>query len=82
MTTSSVSRYPAPPVDPAILGENIKFPFSGLVAKNRFLKAALTERLYSWDHNELSKRGIPKPELARLYEVWGKGGYGIILSRS
>jgi hypothetical protein len=36
-------------VDVSILKESITFPFSGRVAKNRFLKAPMTERLCSWN---------------------------------
>lgn len=42
-------RYASVPTDVSVLGEPIKFPFSGLTAKNRFLKAPMTERLCSWN---------------------------------
>lgn len=32
-----------------VLGDAIRLPFSGRVAKNRFLKAPMTERLCSWN---------------------------------
>ncbi|KAL8382436.1 hypothetical protein RB595_006291 [Gaeumannomyces hyphopodioides] len=67
-------------VDPSPLGQPLKFEFSGKTAKNRFLKAAMTERLSTWDPKELSKRGVPTPELARVYRRWGEGGFGVILS--
>ncbi|KAG8688904.1 hypothetical protein FRC09_012679 [Ceratobasidium sp. 395] len=66
--------------DAKLLGQSITLPFSGKVAKSRFLKGAMTERMSSWDQHDLSKRGVPSDRLARLYEVWGKGGYGIILT--
>ncbi|QRV93333.1 NADH:flavin oxidoreductase/NADH oxidase [Ceratobasidium sp. AG-Ba] len=66
--------------DAKLLGESIHLPFSGKVAKSRFLKGAMTERMSSWDQHDLSKRGIPSNRLVRLYEEWGKGGYGIILT--
>ncbi|QRW17443.1 NADH:flavin oxidoreductase/NADH oxidase [Rhizoctonia solani] len=53
-------------------------PFSGKVAKSRFFKAALTERMSSWDQHDPSKRGVPPERLVRLYEEWGKGEWGII----
>jgi 2,4-dienoyl-CoA reductase-like NADH-dependent reductase (Old Yellow Enzyme family) len=34
----------------------------------------------SWDQHDLSKRGVPSDRLVSLYEAWGKGGYGIILT--
>ena len=36
-------------VDPSPLKESITFPFSGRTAKNRFLKAPMTERLCHWN---------------------------------
>ncbi|CAE6533975.1 unnamed protein product [Rhizoctonia solani] len=64
--------------DAKLLGESITMPFSGKIAKSRFFKAALTERMSSWDQHDLSKRGAPPERLVRLYEEWGKGGWGII----
>jgi 2,4-dienoyl-CoA reductase-like NADH-dependent reductase (Old Yellow Enzyme family) len=40
----------------------------------------MSERMASWDTQDLSKRGIPSDRLVRLYEAWGKDGYGIILT--
>lgn len=34
----------------------------------------------SWDHHDLSKRGVPSERLIRLYETWGRAGYGLILT--
>lgn len=73
-------RYQSEAVDTSILGDPVELPFSKLVAKSRFMKAAMTERLASWDQHNLEKRGIPNEGLVRLYEAWGKGGFGIILS--
>ncbi|CAE6383319.1 unnamed protein product [Rhizoctonia solani] len=66
--------------DAKILGESIQLPFSDRAAKSRFLKGAMSERMASWDQQDLSKRGIPSDNLVGLYEGWGKGGYGIILT--
>ena len=66
-------------VDQSILGDAIKLPVSGLTAPSRFLKSAMTERMSSWDQHSLEKRGIPSEQLVKLYEEWGKGGFGIIL---
>lgn len=60
--------------DQEILGDALEFPTSKLIAKSRFLKGAMTERLASWDQHDTSKRGIPDEKLVRLYEEWGKGG--------
>ncbi|KAH7327573.1 NADH oxidase [Rhizoctonia solani] len=64
--------------DAKLLGESITMPFSGKIAKSRFFKAALTERMSSWDQYDPSKRGVPPERLVKLYEEWGKGGWGII----
>ncbi|KAH7323338.1 NADH oxidase [Rhizoctonia solani] len=66
--------------DATLLGESIQMPFSGKIAKSRFLKGAMSERMASWDQKDLSKRGIPSDDLVGLYEGWGKAGYGIILT--
>ena len=66
----------------SILGDALELPTSKLVAKTRFLKAAMTERLASWDQHNFEGRGLPDERLVQLYDVWGKGGFGIILSTS
>lgn len=68
------------PTDPSPLGQTLEFPFSGRVARNRFLKAAMSERLLSWSENDLSRRGIPSDELVEAYTVWGEGEIGLILT--
>jgi 2,4-dienoyl-CoA reductase-like NADH-dependent reductase (Old Yellow Enzyme family) len=45
----------------------------GAVLPNRIAKAAMTEGL-------ADPAGRPTPELTRLYEVWGEGGAGLLLS--
>ncbi|KAF5613318.1 oxidoreductase [Fusarium tjaetaba] len=69
-----------PATDPSALGRPLNLPFSGRTAKNRFMKAAMTERLSSWDPVDLSKRGIPTPEIINAYKWFGRGGIGIILT--
>lgn len=80
MSSGHSERYASEVVDQKILGDALELPTSKLVAKSRFLKAAMTERLASWDQHDLTKRGLPDERLVRLYEAWGKGGFGIILS--
>ncbi|MBE7181282.1 MAG: NADH:flavin oxidoreductase/NADH oxidase family protein, partial [Terriglobus roseus] len=69
-------------VDTSSLGESITFPFSGKTAKNRFLKAPMTERLCTWNKPDepLNKRGMPTPEYKLLYQRWGEGNIGMIVS--
>ena len=80
MTTTRSERFTSDAVDQKILGDAIELPFSKLVAKSRFLKGAMTERLASWDQHNIEGRGLPDEKLVRLYEEWGKGGFGIVLS--
>ncbi|CCG83007.1 NADH oxidase [Taphrina deformans PYCC 5710] len=76
-----VNRYDTEDVvDQTILGDEIKLPFSGRVAKSRFMKGAMTERLSSWDQKDPTKRGTPSQGLINLYKAWGEDDYGIILS--
>lgn len=75
------ARYESDSNDASPLGKELKFEFSGRVAKNRFLKAAMTERLSSWNGLEETKaRGIPSKNLINVYRRWGEGGYGQILT--
>ena len=73
-------RYESDGVSPAPLGQPLHFDFSGKTAKNRFMKAAMTERLSSWDPANLSACGVPSEELINVYRRWGEGGFGVILS--
>ncbi|KAI0130398.1 hypothetical protein BJ170DRAFT_620054 [Xylariales sp. AK1849] len=66
--------------DAAPLGKPLHFEFSGKTASNRFLKAAMTERLSTWDAKDLPKRGVPTKELINVYKRWGEGGFGVILT--
>ena len=74
------TRYPSAAVSPAPLAQPLDFPYAGLSASNRFLKAAMTERLSSWDSKILEKRGVPSAELINAYRRWGEGGIGLILT--
>ncbi|RSL46142.1 hypothetical protein CEP53_010447 [Fusarium sp. AF-6] len=73
-------RYGSPDVDPAPLFEPLTYSPSGRTAPNRFLKAATSERLASWDPKDESARGIPSKQLINLYRSWGAGGWGQILT--
>ena len=74
------ARIPADNVDSSPLAQPLSFEFSGKTAKNRFLKAAMTERLSTWDPKNLEKRGVPTKELINVYRRWGDGGFGVILT--
>lgn len=73
-------RYESEQVDASPLGKPLHFTFADRTAPNRFLKAAMTERLSSWDPKNLQARGIPSPELINVYKRWGEGQYGVILT--
>ncbi|KAI4155907.1 MAG: hypothetical protein LQ340_000657 [Diploschistes diacapsis] len=67
-------------VSAAPLGKPLHFEFSGRDAPNRFLKAAMTERLSSWDPTNTAARGVPSAGLINVYKRWGEGGFGHILT--
>ncbi|TDZ18632.1 NADH-dependent flavin oxidoreductase nadA [Colletotrichum orbiculare MAFF 240422] len=73
-------RFPAQSVDPSPLGQPLHFEFSGRTAPSRFLKAAMSEQLSSWDATNLAKRGVPSHELIEVYRKWGEGGFGVVLT--
>ncbi|CAE7118293.1 unnamed protein product [Rhizoctonia solani] len=68
------------PEDGRLLGESITFEFSRRTMISRIYKAAIAERMYSWDQSDPSARGTPSDRLIRLYEVWGRGRYGLIIT--
>ncbi|KAJ5186105.1 Aldolase-type TIM barrel [Penicillium cf. griseofulvum] len=74
------TRFPSENVDVSPLGAPLEFEFSQRKASNRFLKAALTERMASWSPTDLSARGIPSQNLINLYRRWGEGQFGLILT--
>jgi 2,4-dienoyl-CoA reductase-like NADH-dependent reductase (Old Yellow Enzyme family) len=73
-------RFESASSDPSPLGRPLTFEFSGRTAKNRFLKAAMTERLSSWDPKDFRARGTPSNNLINVYKRWGEGGFGQILT--
>ena len=44
------------------------------------LKAAMTERISSWDPKDFQARGIPSDNLINVYKRWGEGELGLILT--
>ncbi|KAH7338028.1 putative NADH oxidase [Rhizoctonia solani] len=66
--------------DAKLLGEAIKFEFSGRTMVSRIYKAATGEQMYSWDPLDPSARGTPLGRLVQLYETWGQGRYGMIIT--
>lgn len=74
------SRFISTAQDSSPLAQPLYFEFSQRQAPNRFLKAAMTEKLSSWSPREKEKRGIPSPEIHQVYQRWGEGGLGHILT--
>uniref|UniRef100_A0A0N4ZZY3 Oxidored_FMN domain-containing protein n=1 Tax=Parastrongyloides trichosuri TaxID=131310 RepID=A0A0N4ZZY3_PARTI len=66
-------------ISPSILGKSFTLPTSKRVVRNRFLKAALTEKICLYKPGSIDN-GIPNEQLVNLYEKWGNGGFGIILT--
>ncbi|OAL55223.1 FMN-linked oxidoreductase [Pyrenochaeta sp. DS3sAY3a] len=73
-------RYETQRKDASALGKPLHFEFSNKTAQNRFLKAAMTERLSSWDPKNLEARGVPSKNLINVYRRWGEGEFGVILT--
>ncbi|KAK7968047.1 NADH-dependent flavin oxidoreductase nadA [Apiospora aurea] len=73
-------RYKSEPADRSRLAEPLTFHFSGRTVPNRFMKAAMTEQLCTYDPHDATKNGIPTENIRRVYERWGRGGIGLILS--
>uniref|UniRef100_A0A914QBB4 NADH:flavin oxidoreductase/NADH oxidase N-terminal domain-containing protein n=1 Tax=Panagrolaimus davidi TaxID=227884 RepID=A0A914QBB4_9BILA len=68
------------PVDPKILGDALTFPTSKKVAKNRFMKAPLSENLAKWDPTNPAITGAASDLHVNLYEKWAAGGFGIVVT--
>ena len=79
--TVDAERYPSSSADTGILAEKTVLPFSGLTVPSRLVKAPMAEDLSSWDQANIERSGIPSDQLIRVYEEWGKGGYGMLISR-
>lgn len=73
-------RYTSKPADRSRLAQPLRFHFSGRTAKNRFMKAAMTEQLCTFDPENTKRNGIPTRNIERVYERWSRGSIGVILS--
>lgn len=61
-------------------GTPFKFYFSSPVGQNRFLKAAMSERLTSRSPSNFSSRGMPLAELINEYRRCREGRFGMIVT--
>ncbi|CAD5208641.1 unnamed protein product [Bursaphelenchus xylophilus] len=75
-----IKRPESAPVDVSVLGEQLHFKTSGRYAKNRFLKAALSESQATFEPKDPKKNGLTTPVLLNLYQKWGRGGFGVVLT--
>ncbi|KAF1751321.1 hypothetical protein GCK72_017875 [Caenorhabditis remanei] len=76
----SLRRFPnAVNISSEILGQQLKFR-NGRVSQNRFLKAALTEILSTYAPQEPKKHGLPTDTILNIYDKWGNGKFGMILT--
>ncbi|KAK7991354.1 NADH-dependent flavin oxidoreductase nadA [Apiospora saccharicola] len=66
-------RYKSEPADRSRLAEPLTFHFSGRTVPNRFMKAAMTEQLCTYDAHDATKNGIPTENIRRVYERWVGG---------
>lgn len=65
--------------DPTICFTNSKYIIDN-ETEPHWIQAAMSERSATWDVEDLSKRGIPTPELINAYDKWGNGGFGVIIT--
>ncbi|KAI6183529.1 Oxidored-FMN domain-containing protein [Aphelenchoides bicaudatus] len=79
-------RYPVKqPGDNSRLAEALHFKTSNVKTRNRLMKfllfkAALSEQLCPYDVKDAKKSGIPNQAMLNLYEKWGAGGFGLVLT--
>ncbi|CAI5451939.1 unnamed protein product [Caenorhabditis angaria] len=62
-----------------VLKERLNFN-SGKHARNRFLKAAMTEKMGTYVPKNPEKHGLPNQKMLNLYDKWGNGNFGVILT--
>uniref|UniRef100_A0A8R1DUE6 Oxidored_FMN domain-containing protein n=1 Tax=Caenorhabditis japonica TaxID=281687 RepID=A0A8R1DUE6_CAEJA len=73
-------RFPTDASDSySILGDHLHFQ-SGKTTQNRFLKAAMTELLSSFEPSNLKTHGLPTQRLINVYDKWGNGKFGLIIT--
>ncbi|CAJ2502891.1 Uu.00g102850.m01.CDS01 [Anthostomella pinea] len=72
------NRFEDRDVGPASLGGLLSFPFSPRVAPNRFTRAAMTEYLTVWGHDNMVASGIHDTALTKLYGHWDRGAWVVV----
>lgn len=61
-------RYSSGDVSPEPLAQELSFHPSGRIAKNRFMKSPMAEKLATWSPKTPEDRGIPTKESIELYK--------------
>ncbi|CAD5220951.1 unnamed protein product [Bursaphelenchus okinawaensis] len=69
-------------VDPETLEHPLKFKTALAKARNRLLKAAMSENIATVDPHRLQFHGVPTQRLINLYEKFGAGGWGAVITGS
>uniref|UniRef100_A0AC34Q3B0 NADH:flavin oxidoreductase/NADH oxidase N-terminal domain-containing protein n=1 Tax=Panagrolaimus sp. JU765 TaxID=591449 RepID=A0AC34Q3B0_9BILA len=67
-------------VNPQILGQELVLPTSKRVAKNRFMKSALSEQTALFTPDNPETHGLPTQTHVNMYEKWNAGGFGITVT--
>lgn len=75
-------RYQSEVTSASALAASLHLSFSKRDASNRFMKAAMTERLSSWDPKDVTARGVPGAMIIEAYKRWGEGDIGLIVTGS
>lgn len=66
--------------NPARLGEPLEFPTSKRTARNRIMKAGLSNMKGTYVPEDPVNSGLPTERLIRLWKRWGHGGFGLMLT--
>lgn len=75
-----MKRFPhAATVSSKVLGGKLNFP-NGITAQNRFMKAAMTERLATYSLDDFKNHGLPTEQILNIYDKWGHGQFGMIIT--
>ncbi|CAJ0575229.1 unnamed protein product, partial [Mesorhabditis spiculigera] len=64
-------RHPCEPTDVAILRKPLKF-LSGPTARNRIVKAGLSEMIAPICPENMKEHGLPTETIINMYQKWGE----------
>ncbi|KHN82372.1 NADH oxidase [Toxocara canis] len=76
-------RYASEYVPIELLQQPIDFPVAtNITAKNKIIKAPMTEMIATYSPDERSENGLPTDALINLYKKWDDGGAAILVTGS